>query len=169
MGEADLAGRVSQALKKTELGIFVERAAADELLAELRRPHWKTLRPELLLEPPSFSSPGGVAFERPSYMTAYLEVNVHLANPMLEMALLKTDYEDGLAEIESLGLAEKWDAFFKTKQQLYRLEVRSKKFTTVQTAVVTQNRETGKPERDAMNCIWSRCVVRDYVGEVCLL
>ena len=160
---------MTQTVEKAELSIFVQRALADELLFELRRGKWQPLRPQLLLEPPSFETPGGVSIEPPSYLVAYLEAHPYLGNPHLEAAILRRDYQDALAEIDSLGLADSWGTFFKTRRQLYRIERRASKFTTVETAVVKQNHRTGKPERDAFSCIWKRVVIRHFVGAHCLL
>ena len=82
---------------------------------------------------------------------------------------MRRDYQDALNEINSLGLGEVWDTFFKTKQQLYRVEMRSSKFRVGEQCVVGQNRRTDKRHRTAMNCIWGKVVVRDYVGVHCSL
>ena len=152
-----------------DLSIFVQRLCADELLAELRRGVWQPIKPKLLLEPPSFSTPGGVAIQVPAYLTAIVNAHPGLGNDMLEVAIMRRDYQDALNDIDSLGLGEVWDKFFRTKQRLYRVETRTSKFRVGEQYVVGQNRRTGRAERTAMNAIWSRAVVRDYIGPVCVL
>lgn len=169
---------MTQTTERLTLTTFEARLAADELLFELRRGDWRPLRPELLLEPPAWEMPGSVPTPTPQYLTALLPTNPFLQNLPLEIAIMQTDYQDALHEIDGLGYGELWREFLYSKAQLYWIERRGgtvikrddmgKVAGALQTEniMVRQNRRTGPEHRRAMSCIWRRAVVREHVAVV---
>jgi hypothetical protein len=156
------------------LTIFEKRLAADELLFELRAGQWRKLPPQLLLEPPNFKSTSQNS-PPPRYLTALLPPHPYFDNPHLEISIMETDYQDALYEIDGLGYGEAWREFFASGWQLYWIVKEAKtgvlakdgtgkasRFTHTEPFTVRQNSRTGKPERDSMNCIWKRAVVRPW-------
>lgn len=165
---------MTQTTERLSLNVFEKRLAADELLFELRAGGWRSLRPDLLLEPPQFQMPGSVPIEKPSYLVAYLEHNPWLGNRHLEIAILKQDYKNALHEIDSLGYREIWQEFFRSNKQLYWIvrqdntdiikrdgSGKVEGVTHTEVLTVRQNARTGRPERLCMNAIWRKAVVRE--------
>lgn len=166
---------VVQTTERLSLTIFETRLAADELLFELRAGAWRKLPPNLLLEPPTFQTPGGKGSSPPRYLTALLSPHPYFENPHLEVSIMETDYKDALHEIDGLGYGEAWREFFTSGWQLYWIVRQNNTgviargeqgevsgFTHTEVLSVRQNSKTGRAERQAMNCIWRRAVVRPW-------
>ncbi len=166
---------MTQTTERLELTIFEKRMAADELLFELRAGGWKKLPPQLLLEPPTFQTPGGKGSSPPRYLTALLPPHPYFQNAHLEISIMEQEYIDALHEIDGLGYGDVWREFFATGWQLYWIVRQDntdlikrndagkvKGVTHTEVLTVRQNSKTGKVERRAMSCIWKRAVVRPW-------
>lgn len=85
-----------------KLSIWEERLCAHDLLFEVRAAVWKPLAPRLLIEPPSFETPGGNGVGEPCHLTAICPANRNLETRALEVALIKSEYK-AFYEIEAVG------------------------------------------------------------------
>jgi hypothetical protein len=137
-------------LGKLKLSIWEERLCADELLFELRAGDWQTLPPKLLIEPPTFKTPGGKGMDGPCYLTAICPHNAHLDTRALEVAIMQSDYQQALYEIDGLGYLAEWQSFMSTRMRLFWVENRK----------VRQNPRTSGAVRRSMGLVFKRAVVR---------